>query len=102
MTQVGSYDPSGTGLSFTGLAYDHNTGIMYACSNKSLYQVNMNNGASSFVGNFGIPECIMIAIAFDGFGNLYGTELTTDSLYSINPKNGAATPIGSGLGINKR
>jgi len=100
MTVIGSYDPEGTNLSFNGLAYDHNTEIMYGCSYNALYEVNMDTGASSFVGNFGISECIMIAIAFDDSGNLYGTELVTDSLYSINPNNGAATKVGSGLGIN--
>jgi hypothetical protein len=99
MTQVGSYDPEGTNLSFNGLTYDLTTGIMYGCNSTDLYKVNMTNGASSWVGSFGIPEGIMIAIAFDGSGNLYGTELTTDSLYSINPTNGVATQIG-GLGIN--
>ena len=98
MTQVGSYDPDDTGLSFTGLAYDTTTGIMYGCSGTDLYKVNRATGASSWVGNFGISGSIMIAIAFDGSGNLYGTELITDSLYSINPANGTATPIGSGLG----
>ena len=100
MTQVGSYDPDGTGLSFNGLAYDPTTGIMYGCSSTDLYKVNIATGASSWVGNLGIPGSIMIAIAFDGSGNLYGTELITDSLYSINLTNGVATPIGSGLGIN--
>jgi len=42
----------------------------------------------------------MIAIAFDGSGNLYGIELVTDSLYSINPANGMATQIGDGLCID--
>jgi len=100
MTIIGSYDPMETNLTFNGLAYDHITEVMYGCSNNALYEVNMDTGASSFVGNFGISECIMIAIAFDGSGNLYGTELVTDSLYSINPITGAATQIGSGLGIN--
>ncbi|UCD13408.1 MAG: hypothetical protein JSW60_07585 [Thermoplasmatales archaeon] len=100
MTQVGSYDPDGTNLSFNGLAYDPTTNIMYGCSSTDLYKVNMTTGASSWVGNFGITGGIMIAIAFDGSGNLYGTELITDSLYSIDPTNGVATPIGTGLGIN--
>jgi len=100
MTLVGSYDPEGTNLSFNGLAYNHISGIMYGCSSTDLYKVNMNTGASSLVGSFGIPEGIMIAIAFDGSGNLYGTEVTTDSLYSINPANGIAKKIGNGLGIN--
>lgn len=100
MTQVGSYDPDGTNLSFNGLAYDHNTDTMYGCSGIALYEVNMDTGASSWVGNFGITDCIMIAIAFDGSGTLFGIELTTDSFYSINPKNAEVKKIGSGLGIN--
>jgi hypothetical protein len=100
MTIVGNYDPEGTNLTFNGLAYNHITEIMYGCSNNALYEVNMSTGASSFVGNFGISDCIMIAIAFDGDGNLFGTELVTDSLYSINPISGEATQIGDGLGIN--
>ena len=100
MTQVGNYDPNDTGLSFNGLAYNPVNNIMYGCSATDLYTVNMTTGASSLVGNFGITGCMMIAIAFDGSGNLYGTEIITDSLYSINPSNGEATKIGSGLGIN--
>jgi hypothetical protein len=100
MTIIGSYDPEGTNLSFNGLAYDHISEIMYGCSNNALYEVNMSTGESSYVGNFGVSDCIMIAIAFDGDGNLFGTELVTDSLYSINPKTGEATQIGDGLGIN--
>ena len=100
MTQVGSYDPDETGLSFNGLAYNPSNNIMYGCSATDLYIVNMTSGASSWVGNFGITGIMMIAIAFDGSGNLYGIDIITDSLYSINPSNGEATKIGNGLGIN--
>ena len=100
MTQVGSYDSEGTNLSFNGLAYNSISGIMYGCSNTDLYRVDMNTGASSWVGNFEISGGIMIAIAFDGSDNLYGIELVTDSLYSINPANGLAKQIGDGLGID--
>ena len=100
MTQVGSYDPDDTGLSFNGLAYDPTNNIMYGCSATDLYTVNITTGASSGVGNFGITGSMMIAIAFDSLGNLYGTEIITDSLYSINPSNGEATKIGTDLGIN--
>jgi hypothetical protein len=100
MTQVVNYDPEGTGLSFNGLAYDNVTHNMYGCSSSALYKVDMITGSSSLVGNFSITNGIMIGITFDGSGNLYGTEVTTDSLYSINPANGIATKIGNGLGIN--
>ena len=100
MTQVGSYDPNDTGLSFNGLAYNPINNNMYGCSASDLYTVNTTTGASSWIGNFGITGGMMIAIAFDGSGNLYGIEIITDTLYSINPSNGEATKIGTGLGIN--
>ena len=100
MTPVGSYDLGVTGLSFNGLAYNPTTGIMYGCSSSDLYTINMATGASTWVGSFGITGGLMIAIAFDGSGNLYGTEITFDLLYSINPANAAVTPVGAGLGID--
>ena len=100
MTQVGSYDQGGTNLSFNGLAYNHISGKMYGCSNRGLYRVNMETGASSFIGNFGIADGVMIGISFDDSDKLYGIELTTDSLYSISTVTGKATKIGSGLGID--
>ena len=103
MTPVGNYDPENTGISFNGLAYDTVTGIMYGCSSTALYKVNMNTWASSWIGNFNLPDppgYIMIGIAFDSSGSLYGIELINDSLYSINTENGVATRIGNGLGIN--
>jgi len=100
MTLIGSYDPTGTGLSFNGLAYDSTSGTMYGCSGTDLYTVNMATGASTWVGSFGIyPDCTMAGIAFDDTGNLYGDELFTDSLYQINLSTGIATLIGP-LGIN--
>jgi hypothetical protein len=94
MTFVGSYNPGGTGLSFNGLAYDPTTNKLYGCSNTDLYTVDMSTGASTLVGSFGIGG-YMIGIAFDASGNLYGTELLTDSLYSINTLGGSATLVGS-------
>jgi hypothetical protein len=95
MTMVGSYDPYGTGLSFNGLAYDPTTNKLFACSSTDLYIVDMSTGASTHVGSFGISGSLMIGIAFDAYGNLYGTELTTDSLYTINTLGGSATLVGS-------
>jgi len=94
MNLVGSYDPGGTGLRFTGLAYDQTTNTLYGCSITDLYTVSMSTGASTLVGSFGISNSLMIGIAFDSSGNLYGTELDTDSLYSINPSTGATTLVG--------
>lgn len=102
MTLIGSYDPMGTGISLNGLAYDLTSGIMYGCSDTDLYIINMSTGNSTLVGSFGLaPENNMIAIAFDGAGNLYGDEIDTDNLYQIDITSGEATLIGS-LGVNIR
>jgi hypothetical protein len=99
MTPIGSYDPGGTGLSFNGLAYDQTTNTLYGCSSTELYTVSMSTGASTLVGSFNIGSELMIGIAFDSSGNLYGADIVSDSLYLINPSTGTATLIGP-LGIN--
>ena len=100
MILVGSYDLSGTGLSFNGLAYDNISKTMFACSNEALYTVDMATGASTLVGTFNISVVTyMIGIAFDEKGNLFGNEIITDSLYKINTTTGEAMLIGP-LGIN--
>jgi len=100
MTEIGNYDPNETGLSFNGLAYDVTTGNMYGSSSTSLYKVNITTGASTLIGSFNIPGGIMIAITFDGEGNLYGIDIITDYLYSIDTSTGLATKRGAGLGID--
>jgi hypothetical protein len=95
---IGSYDPTGLGLNLNGLAYDHNTQKMYGCSGGELYQVSMNNGAATLIGSFGGIN-LMIGIACDNSGTLYGVDLETDSLYDIDSATGAATYLGP-LGID--
>ena len=99
MTLIGSYDTGGTGLCLHGLAYDPTANKLYGCSDTDLYAISMTTGASSLVGPFGIGGEIMIGIAFDGSGNLYGVDIVSDSLYAINPVSGSAGLVGS-LGIS--
>ena len=93
MTLIGG---GGTGLN--GLAYDLITDKMYEASSYNLYTVNMSTGEQTSVGPFNTGG-IMIGIAFNGEGTLYGVDLGTDCLYSIDPLTGAAELIGP-LGIN--
>ena len=93
MTLIG-----GGGASLHGLAYDPTTGNMYGASDINLYTINMSNGQQALVGPFNTGGT-MIGIAFDGKGTLYGEDLGTDCLYSVNPLTGATTEIGS-LGID--
>jgi len=96
MTLLGA---SGEGLH--SLAYDDSTGTMYACGATDLFTVDMVTGAATLVGSYGISNSLMIGIACDGYGNMYGEDLHTDSFYSIDPTTGAATIIGPlGLDLN--
>jgi hypothetical protein len=98
MTEVGSYDPGGTGLVFNGLAFDPMTNVLYGCNSEKLYTVSMSNGESTLVGTFGISQGWMIGIAFDGTGKLYGVDISNDrtgNLYLINTSSGVATIVAS-------
>jgi hypothetical protein len=93
MTLVG---PSGVGLN--GLAYDPSTDTLYGCDSTDLFIINQNNGDANPIGSFNTGG-LMIGIACDMNGKMYGEDLGTDSLYDINTNNGTATLIGA-LGID--
>jgi len=94
MTLIG-----GGGAALNGLAYDPTTCNMYGAGSYDLYTVDMNNGNQMLVGPFNTGGLI-IGIAFDGEGTLYGEDLI-DNLYSINTSTGAAKLIGPlGIDIN--
>ncbi|TVQ17813.1 MAG: T9SS C-terminal target domain-containing protein [Bacteroidetes bacterium] len=101
-TTTGSYDLVGqTGHTMTGLAYDVTTETLFASAitggNSYLYSLNISNGEATLVGQIG--SGVIIGIAADGLGNIYGISLSNNSLYSINRITGAGTLVG-GLGIN--
>lgn len=76
------------------ITYDHNTETFYIATDTQLATINIETGATSLVGTFGIPGGLMIEIAFDEAGNLYGIDLGTDRLYSINKETAAVSEIG--------
>lgn len=91
------------GESITGLAYNVTNNIMYASGvvdDKSyLFTVDINTGEISNIGLI-IPGLI-IGIAADNDGNLFGINLSDNSLYAINPSTGEGTLIGDlGVAIN--
>jgi hypothetical protein len=94
MVYIGS-----TGVSLNGLAYDDSSGKMYGASSTDLYEVTPQTGATTFVGRFNTPpDTLMIGIACDGLGKMYGTTVNTTQiadLYEINMNNGQATSKGS-------
>ncbi len=93
MTTIGNL-----GLVMNGLAYDATTDKLYGCAydgsaNSILYEINYNNGTYTQIGT--ISAGIMIGIAANSHGNLYGVNISDDALYSINKTTGAGTVIGS-------
>jgi len=102
-TETGNYTLIGaTGIAITGLAYDAVTGIMYASSydgtQSHLYTVSLSDGASTAIGQVG-TDILVIGIAADAEGNLYGIDIVNDELLSISPADGTSTVIGA-LGID--
>jgi len=93
MTYIG-----GGGVGFNGLATDHNTNNVYGASDSDLYLVDPEDGSQELIGSFGNSINLMIAIAFDEDGVLYGWDLG-DKLWTINTETGQATLIGP-LGID--
>jgi hypothetical protein len=91
MTFIGE---SGSDEGLNGLAYDDYTKTLYAAGSHSLYTIDMETGLASLVGYFD-GEILIVGIAFDSLGNLYGECIATDSLYSIDKKTCEAILIGS-------
>jgi len=87
-----------SGVSLNGLAYDPSSATLYGCGGEYLYIINQVNGDASEVGAFNTGG-LMIGIACDKDGKMYGEDLGTDSLYDINTATGEATLIGA-IGIN--
>ena len=77
---------------WTGLAIDPVTGVFYASDATNLYIIDPATGAYTLVGPFGTTT--MIAIAVNAEGQMYGHDITSDSIYSIDKTTGTATLIG--------
>ncbi len=72
---------------FAGITYDKVTGIMYGTNwngtNDELYTIDPATGAATLLGTYSTQ--LMINLAADGSGFLYGIGLTDDQLYKITP-----------------
>lgn len=86
------------GLVMNGLAYDATTDKLYGCAydgsaNSILYEINYYTGTCTQIGTIGAG--VMIGIAANSHGNIYGINITDDAFYSINKTTGAGTVIGA-------
>jgi len=84
--------PGGGAANWTGLTIDPVAGTFYASTATDLYTIDPATGASTLVGPFGTS--LMIDIAMNTTGEMYGHDIGTDSIYQIDPTTGAATLIG--------
>ena len=81
--------PSGN---WTGLTIDPVGGTFYASDATNLYTIDPATGANTLVGPFGTS--LMIDIAMNTAGEMYGHDIGTDSIYKIDSATGAATLVG--------
>lgn len=95
-TETGDFTLIGPSIAATDLAYDKLNGIMYAVDYNSpdseLYTINTETGSATLVGNCGTG--LIISLACDGNGNLWGFNVGDDSFYFIDKVTGAKTLIG--------
>ncbi len=79
---------------FYGMACDKTTGIMYGTTGYELYTINLSSGAATLVGEIGNTGGIMLTLACDGIGDLWGIDLVYDTLWHIDKNTGIGTEIG--------
>ena len=80
----------------TGLTFVDAASTFYVSTSNStdsfLYTVDPVTGVATLVGSMGTP--LMIDIAINAQGEMYGHDISADSIYSINTATGVATLIG--------
>ena len=95
-TVVGAATPA-SGQSWVGLAADPD-GTLYAASTdgstSTLYEIDPATGAATTVGAIANAPLI-IAIAVNGAGEMYGLDIANDNLIRIDKTTGAGTVVGS-------
>jgi len=79
---------------YNDFACDKTTGILYGIENNVLYTINTTTAQETFVGNLGNTGGIMVAIAVDGTGNMWGHDLVLDEIWAINKTTGAGVSVG--------
>jgi hypothetical protein len=83
-----------TGVVANGFKIDPISGIHYVNNGTNLFTLDPVTGVATNVGAFGGGATLMIDIAINSAGQMFGNDIGTDSLYSIDKTTGAATLIG--------
>ena len=84
-----------------GIAFDFFSEYLFASSASNyLFKINPETGEQEQIGPFGGGVTLMVGLAFDSEGTLYGWDLS-DKFWEIDKETGEATEIGSlGIDIN--
>jgi len=101
-SSLGNLSGAGTGT-WTSMKWDHTTSNLYAVQNaagsNNLYTIDVDTLAATLVGT--IPGQIVIAITVDAAGQMYGIDLTPDTLLAIDKTDASAATVGpTGLAAN--
>ncbi len=92
-TPIGTLAPAGE--TFTELATDPTDGTMFVSSATDLYRLDPSTATTTHVGSFGLSSLgIMIAIAIDDEGQMWGHEISDDVIYRIDKESGQTTLVG--------
>ena len=93
---TGTFTLIGPSIAATDLAYDKLGNVMYATyfsdPATELYRIDLTTGAANLIGNTG--DGLIISLACDGNGTLWGFNVSDDNLYRINKTNGEKFLIG--------
>ncbi|MGH9464083.1 MAG: DUF6923 family protein [Thermoanaerobaculia bacterium] len=100
---TGAFTPIGAaaplaGHLWTGLAVDPMLGTLYATSSdedttSTLYTLDPGTGEATFVGSTTVAP-LLVAVAMNCAGELYGHDVIEDAIYELDPATGAATLVG--------
>lgn len=82
---------------FTDLAVSP-TGALWGITFSTLYKINPNTAALTFVGDHGVSAANALAFASDG--TLYLASGGSATLYTVNTSSGVATALPGGMGTN--
>lgn len=88
ITEVGT-----VGSGWCGMTTDPNTGTIYVTDCEELFILDPEGPSVESVGSFGIS--LMIDLAVDGDGQMWGYGLGDDVLYEIDKETGDITEVGS-------
>nr|NQU89819.1 carboxypeptidase regulatory-like domain-containing protein [Bacteroidota bacterium] len=94
--ETGIFSLIGPSIAATDLAFDKSGNVMYAVDyadpTSELYRIDLKTGTATWIGNCG--EGLIISMACDGNGSLWGFDVNDDNFYFINKLNGSRMLIG--------